>query len=193
MSVFFQSRKFAFLNTSLLFVVLIAWCVACSFYSVRNITKYVAGDSHLFYGTVSHAAIPSLFGGTDIPFLDRTMFQLNGNSDATFILYTSREINEEMAEWFSFSDMDVSSIPLEIHATRVADDAFVVTSLSSNDGDLDEEILMEYQIQNLIIVAGIVLVCFVGFIVFLVLGIRTKVRREPVSEYSALNKSDEAV
>ena len=127
---------------------------------------------------MSHASIPSLFGGTDIPFLDRTFFQINEDKDATFILYSSKEINDEMAEWFSFAADDAPEIPLEISAVRIKDNTFVVKSIANNDGELEWETLVEYQVSNLIVFGAIAIVCFIAMITFLILGIRTKLPRK---------------
>ncbi|WP_173366564.1 MULTISPECIES: hypothetical protein [unclassified Fibrobacter] len=169
---FFQTRKSAYFNIALLFLVALVWCIS----STHNVVRSFFKEEHLFYGTVSQASIPSLFGGTDIPFLDRTFFQINGDKDATFILYTSKEINDEMAEWFSFAEEGASEIPLEISAVRVKDNTFVVKYIGNSDGELDWETLVEYQISNLMVFGGIALICFVAMVVFAVLGIRTKRR-----------------
>jgi len=170
---FFQTRKYVYLNAALLFLLVIVWCVGSTHLVVRSLLV----EPHLFYGTLSHASIPSLFGGSNIPFLDKTYFQMNGDKDATFVLYSSAEMNEDMAEWYSFADMDASSIPLEIFAARVKDNVFVVQSIATNEGSLEWDELVEYQIEYLLIYAAIVLVCLIGFIVFLVLGIKTKMPR----------------
>lgn len=172
MPFFFQSRKYVYLNTSLLFLLVIAWCVSSTHLVVRS---FIA-EPHLFYGTLSHASIPSLFGGTNIPFLDKTYFQINGDKDATFILYSSQELNDDLSEWFSFASPDAAQIPLEIWAARVTDKVYVVQSISTKDGGLEWEEIADYQIEHLLVVAGIVLFSFIGMVVFLVLGIKTKKR-----------------
>ena len=173
MPFFFQKRKYIYLNVALLFLVVIAWCVS----STHLVVRAFLTEPHLFYGTLSHASIPSLFGGSNIPFLDKTFFQINGDKDATFILYSSKEINEDMAEWFSFADVDAAEVPLEIYASRVKDNIFVVQSMGSTVGVLDWEVLVDYQMEYLIIYAGIALVCFIGMIVCIVLSVKS--RRPP--------------
>ena len=49
--------------------------------------------------------------------------------------------------------------------------------MATTDGGLEWEELAEYQIENLLVVAGIALLSFIGMIVFLVLGIKTKMPR----------------
>ena len=173
MAFFFQTRKYFYLNTALLFLLVIVWCVSSTHLVVRSFMS----EPHLFYGTLSHASIPSLFGGTNIPFLDKTYFQINGDKNVTFILYSSSEINDYMSEWFDFSDVNASKVPLEIWAARVKDNVFVVQSMATTDGGLEWEELAEYQIENLLVVAGITLASSIGMVLFLVLGIRTKVKR----------------
>ena len=170
MAFFFQTRKYVYLNTAILFLLVIVWCVSSTHLVVRSLLV----EPHLFYGSLSRASIPSLFGGSGIPFLDKTFFQINGDEQATFILYSSEEMNEAMSEWFSFADVTAAEKSLEIVAARVKDDVFVVQSIAAADGSLEWDELVEYQIEYLLVYAGITFVCLVGFIVFLVLGIKKK-------------------
>lgn len=128
---FFRTRKYAYLNASLLFLLIIAWCVSCTHLVVRSFFT----EPHLFYGTLSHASIPSLFGGSNIPFLDKTYFQINGDKEATFVLYTSQELNDELSEWFSFASVDAAEIPLEIWAARVKDNVMWCSPLRQGTVD----------------------------------------------------------
>ena len=170
---FFLTRKYVYFNAALLFLLVIVWCVSSTHLVVRSFRE----EPHLFYGTLSHASIPSLFGGTDIPFLDKTYFQINGDKDVTFVLYATGEMNEILSEWYDFADVDAASIPLEIWASRVKDNLFVVQSISTSEGGLEWEELADYMVGNLLVVAGIVLFSFIGMVVFVILGIKTKVPR----------------
>lgn len=170
MAFFFQTRKYAYLNASLLFLLVIVWCVSCSHLVLRSFFT----EPHLFYGTLSHASIPSLFGGSNIPFLDKTYFQINGDKEATFVLYSSQELNDELSEWFSFASVDAAETPLEIWAARVKDNVYVVQSIATRDGGLDWEVLSDYQMEYLLVYAGIAFLSFIAMMVFLVLGIMTK-------------------
>ena len=170
---FFHSRKYVYFNAALLFLLVIVWCVSSTHIVVRSFRE----EPLLFYGTLSHASIPSLFGGTDIPFLDKTYFQINGDKEATFVLYATGEMNEILSEWFSFADVDAANVPLEIWASRVKDNLFVVQSISTSEGGLEWEELADYTVENLLVVAGIVLFSFIGMIVFIILGIKTKMPR----------------
>ena len=167
---FYHKRKYIYLNIALLFLVAIVWCVS----STHLVVRAFFTEPHLFYGTLSHASIPSLFGGSNIPFLDKTFFRINGDNDATFILYSSKEINDEMSEWFSFADVDAAEIPLEIYASRVKDNVFVVQSLSTTDGGLDWEVLVDYQMEFLLVYAGIALFCFIGMVTCIILSVKSK-------------------
>lgn len=132
-------------------------------------------EDHLFYGTVTHASIPSIFGGSDIPFMDKTMFQINGDDQATFILYASQEMMDDMSEWFSFAAMDAGTIPLEISAARIDDHRFVVHSIASSDGELDfDDLVMDYQVYYAFIGACIVGAMAVAALVLFVLWIVKK-------------------
>ncbi len=166
---FFSSRKQFLLNFSFLFLFLGGWL----FSYVQPVLKGMFQEDHLFYGTVTHASIPSIFGGTDIPFFDKTMFRINGDDDVTFILYASKEMMDNMSEWFSFAARNAGEIPLEIAAARVSDSKFVVHSLASTDGEMDfDEMVMDYQVFYGFIFAGAVallwlcaLILFVSWLV----------------------------
>ena len=80
-------------------------------------------------------------------------------------------------KWYDFADVDAASIPLEIWASRVKDNLFVVQSISTSEGGLEWEELADYMVGNLLVVAGIVLFSFIGMVVFVILGIKTKVPR----------------
>lgn len=130
----------------------------------------LAEEDLLLYGTVSRATVPSIFGGTNIPFFDKVNFQINEDEDANFVLYASQEMLDEMSEWFSFGAVNASTIPLEIQAARLKDNTFVVHALSSSNGDLEFETLtMDYQVYYAFI--GVCLVVGLGLIglVFLIL------------------------
>lgn len=123
----------------------------------------LAEEDLVLYGTVTRATVPSVFGGTNIPFFDKVNFQINEDENANFVLYASQEMLDEMSEWFSFGAVNAGTIPLEIQAARVKGNTFVVHSLSSSNGDLDFETLtMDYQVYYAFIfaclVAGLLLV-----------------------------------
>lgn len=140
---FYSKRKPALLHFSILLLFLASWLLSYLWPAIKALSQ----DEHLFYGTVTHASIPSVFGGTNIPFMDKTMFQLNGDTHVTFVLYASPEIMEEMSEWFSFGAVNAGEIPLEVSAARVAEDRFVVHAISSTDGEVDfDELVMDYQV-----------------------------------------------
>lgn len=170
MASYLHTRKSIFLHIALLFLIVIVWTISYMQPVLRSFFK----EEHLFYGKVSYAAIPSVFGGSNIPFLDKTYFRINGDDKATFVLYTSKEINDEMADWFSFAAVNVEDVPLEISAVRISENKFIVKSLSNEEGELDWDTVSEYQLYYSLLGLGLVGVCTVGFIVFLVLGIRCK-------------------
>lgn len=167
---YFCSRRSAFFNIAFLFLIAIVWMLSYMQPVLRSFFK----EDHIFYGKVSYAAIPSIFGGSKIPFLDKTYFQLNGDPGATFVLYASDEMLEEMSEWFSFSARDVEDIAIEVDAVRISQDKFVVKSISTSEYELDWEALSEYQLTCSLFGLGIVGVAFIWFLVFVVLGIRCK-------------------
>lgn len=166
---FFTSRKPALLNFSFLFLFLALWVFSYIMPALKGLIK----EDHLFYGTVTHAAIPSIFGGTNIPFFDKTLFQINGDDQATFVLYASQELLDEMSEWFSFASPDAGDIPLEISAARTNDGQFVVHSIASTFGELDfDTLVMEYQVYygfiGCSLVLALVILSLVLFILWLV-------------------------
>ena len=170
MASYFHSRRSIFLHLAFLLLIVAVWAVSYMQPVLRSFFK----EEHLFYGKVSYAAIPSIFGGSNIPFLDKTYFRINGDDKATFYLYTSREINEEMSDWFDFAAVNAEEIPLEISAVRISDDKFIVKSLSNEYGELDWDTVSEYQLYYSLLGLGLVGFCTIGCIVFVVLGIRCK-------------------
>lgn len=167
---YFKTRRSIFFNVALLFLLALVWCVSYMHPVLRSFWK----EEHLFYGTVSYAAIPSVFGGTDIPFLDKTYFQINGDENATFVLYASETLMDEMSDWFSFAAKNAGEIPLEISAVRLDGNKYIVKSLASTYGELDWETISEYQLYYSLIGLGVVVVCALGFVTFVVLGIRSR-------------------
>lgn len=170
MASYFRTRRSVYINIAMFFLLVIVWCVSYMQPVMRSFFK----DDHLFFGKVTYAAIPSIFGGSNIPFLDKTFFQINGDSDATFVLYSSQEMNEDMAKFFSFAEKGVENIPIEVSAVRISDNKFIVKSLATRDVELDWDTLSEYHLFCCFNGLGVVGVAFVGMVVFLVLGIRSK-------------------
>lgn len=175
---FFSSRKPVYLNFAFLFLFLGCWLFSYMFPVVKGLFQFEDyqiqfRDNHVFYGTVTRASIPSIFGGTDIPFFDKTTFQINGDGNVNFVLYASQELLDDMSDWFSFASKDAGSIPLEITAARVSDDCFVVHAISSAEGDLEyEDLVVSYQFYwlflGVFVVAGLDLLALVLFILWLV-------------------------
>ena len=166
----FRSRRSIFFNVALLLLLVVVWCVSYAGPVLQSFFK----EEHLFYGQVSYAAIPSIFGGSNVPFLDKTFFKINGDDSATFVLYASEEMLDSMSEWFNFAAVNVGEVPLEISAVRLSDNRFIVKSLASTDGKLDWEEVTEYHLLYSLIVLGIVGVCSVGFLIFFILAIRNR-------------------
>lgn len=132
------------------------------------VVRGIFEDEHLFYGTVTHASIPSIFGGSDIPFFDKTMFQLNGDDKVTFVLYASQELLDDMSDWYSFAAKDAGSIPLEVSAARVSENKFIVHGISSSEGELDfNALVMDYQVNYAFI--GVILVGFMALLALVLL------------------------
>ena len=168
----FRVRKIAFINFGLLFIFLACWI---SWY-IYPLAKSFFVEEDLFYGKVSYAAIPSLFGGTNLPFFDKTFFQINGDTQCTFVLYASDELLDDMSEWFDFSASNASEVPLEIYATRVGD-RFIVKAMASTDGELSwDELSVDYQFHWCFVGVSIVAVMMIIGLLLLVVGIVHKPR-----------------
>lgn len=168
---FFTSRKPALLNFSLLFMFLATWLISYMMPAIRGLLQ----EEHLFYGTISHAAIPSIFGGSNIPFFDKTTFQINGDDQATFVLYASKEMLDDMSDWFSFAAINAGDIPLEISASRIDEKNFVVHSIASTDGEMDfDTLVMDYQVYYGFIGCAIVLAMVLASLVFFILWVVKK-------------------
>ncbi|MCQ2098132.1 MAG: hypothetical protein MJY87_09375 [Fibrobacter sp.] len=179
---FFKSRRSVLLDVAILCFFLGGWVYSYLSPVVRGLMdehefclKDFEMDDYHFFGTVSHASVPSLFGGTDIPFLDKVNFQINSDEDSKFVLYASQEIMDEMSEWYSFGGFGAGSIPLEIIAARVDEHTFVVHYMASADGELDFETLVEdYQFHYAFL--GVCLVAILGLLglIFLILWLVLK-------------------
>lgn len=168
---FYTSRKPALLNFSLLLFFLAGWL----FSYIMPALKGLMQEEHLFYGTVSHAAIPSIFGGSNIPFFDKTIFQINGDDQANFILYASEDMLNNMAEWYSFASRNAGDIPLEISASRIDNKTFIVHSLASTDGEMDfDTLVIDYQVYKAFIGCAIVLALALVSVILFILWIVKK-------------------
>lgn len=167
---YFHTRKSVYFNIALFFLLVAVWVLSYMQPVLRSFFK----EEHLFYGKVSYAAIPSVFGGCNIPFLDKTFFQINGDDQVTFVLYSSQEMNAEMSEWFSFASKNVENEALEISAVRISEDKFIVKSIASNEGELDWGSISEYQLYYSLCGLGVVGVAALGVLIFGILGIKTK-------------------
>ena len=188
---FFRVRKVAFINFGLLFMFLACWLFWYIYPVARSITKefsfeygFAAAEwsDHVFYGKVSYAAIPSLFGGSNIPFFDKIFFQINGDSGATFVLYADDEILDRMADWFDFSAANASEIPLEIYAVKVGD-KFIVKSMASTEGELSwEELSVDYHFYWCFVGLSLVSLMFIAGLVLVLIGIFHKPRRRKLEE-----------
>jgi len=166
---FYTSRKPAYLHFSILVLFLAGWIFSYMLPAVKGFSQ----DEKLFFGTITHAAIPSVFGGSDIPFFDKTIFQINGDNNVNFVLYASKEMVEDMSEWFNFAAINVGDIPLQITATRARDNLFVVHSFSTMDGELSfDELVMDYQVYyafiGCVLVGAMALLSLVLLILWLV-------------------------
>lgn len=162
---FFSTRKQFYLNFSFLFLFLGGWL----FSYIHPVLKGLMQDDHLFYGTVTHASIPSVFGGSNVPFFDKTMFRINGDDEVTFYLYASQEMMDDMSDWFSFAARNAGDVPLEIGAARVDDNKFVVHSLASSDGEVDfDDLVMDYQVYYGFVFLAAVIVLWLLALVFLI-------------------------
>ena len=170
---FYTSRKPALLNFSLLLMFLAGWLLSYLMPALKGLMQ----EEHLFYGTVSHAAIPSIFGGSNIPFFDKTIFQINGDDQVNFILYASEEILANMSEWYSFASPNAGDVPLEVAASRVDEHTFIVHSMSSTDGEVDfDTLVIDYQVYYAFIGCAIVAFLAISSLTLFILWIMKKRR-----------------
>lgn len=167
---FLRTRHSVYFNIAFLFAVFGSWL----FFYIQPVLRGFLSEEYLFYGKVSYAAIPSIFGNTNIPFLDKTIFQLNNDKDASFILYASENMLNEMSEWFNFGARNVSDISLEVTAARVGHNRFIVSSLATSDGYIEWDSLMEYQFYWAIVYLGIELLFLFFFVFFIILGFKSR-------------------
>lgn len=172
---FFAKRRPFFLNFAILFIFVGGWIFS---YLSPALKGLMAEDEFVLYGTVTHATVPSIFGGSDIPFFDKINFQMNEDEEANYVLYASQELLDDMSDWFSFGAMDAGEIPLEITAARIDEKTFIVHAISSSYGDLDIEALkMDYQVYyaflGVCLVGALGLIGFIFFVLWLFLKRRT--------------------
>ena len=168
---FFTSRKPALLNFSLLLMFLAAWLTSYMLPALKGLLQ----EEDLFYGTVSHAAIPSVFGGSNVPFFDKTIFQINGDEQVNFILYASEEMLNDMSDWYSFAAYNAGDVPLEISASRVEEHTFIVHSIASTDGELDfDTLVIDYQVYYAFIGCSIVLAMALTSLILFILWVVKK-------------------
>ncbi|WP_407457909.1 hypothetical protein [Fibrobacter sp.] len=171
---FFTSRKPALLNFSLLLMFLAAWLMSYILPALKGLIQ----EDQLFYGTVSHAAIPSVFGGSNVPFFDKTIFQINGDDQVNFVLYASKEMLDDMSDWYSFAAINAGDVPLEVSAARIDEKTFIVHSLASSDGEMDfETLVMDYQVYYGFIGCTIVLAMMLASLILFILWLVKKRRR----------------
>ncbi|SHL08894.1 hypothetical protein SAMN05720468_11338 [Fibrobacter sp. UWEL] len=180
---FFSRRKPVFLNFGLLFIFVAGWIFSYMSPAIKGMLssdgfmlKDFEMEDQLFFGTVTRATVPSIFGGTDIPFFDKVNFQINEDENANFVLYASQEMLDEMSEWFSFGAVNASVVPLEIRAARLDDNTYVVHSLASTDGEMDvESLVVNYQFYYAFV--GLTLVLGLGLVGVALLILWFAVRR----------------
>ena len=186
----FRVRKIAFINFGLLLIFLASWISWYIYPLARSITKeYNAVEmtdgsfeyglskelgflsEDVFYGKVSYAAVPSLFGGSNIPFFDKVYFQLNGDSKCTFVLYVTDEILDELSEWYDFSATNASNVSMEVRAVKVGD-KYIVKSMESTEGELSWEFLMDgYHFYWCFLGIGLVAFMFFVGLVLIIVGV----------------------
>lgn len=170
---FFTSRKPALLNFSLLLMFLAAWLISYIFPALKGLIQ----EDSLFYGTVSHAAIPSVFGGSNVPFFDKTIFQINGDTQANFILYASKEMLDDMSDWYSFAALDAGDVPLEISAARIHENTFIVHSIASTNGEMDfDTLVIDYQVYYAFIGCSIAFALALSSLILFILWLVKKRR-----------------
>lgn len=193
---YFHTKKAAFFNIALLFLIVATWCFFYMFPVLRCLPNHFLNTvltedellgaemipggfyqtEYLMYGKVNYAAIPSLFGGSDIPFLDKTYFRMN-DDEATYVLYASADMLEEMSDWFSFGAVNVNELPLEVRAIRLGGgDRYLVTSFSTSYGSLNRGDLGAYMLSISVVGLGVEVALFLCFLIFVVLGIKAKRR-----------------
>lgn len=137
-------KQISALNLAILSLFMMIWF----FGYMKPIFSSLFKESNLFYGTVSFIAVPSVFGNTNIPFLDKLIFNINNDKEASFYLYLSPQEKIDMTSWFSWWDTkNQAPIPLEIEAVRINKSTWVVKKLSTIDGSISEEILKNFHMR----------------------------------------------
>lgn len=137
-------KQITALNVAILSAFIMIWL----FSYMKPIFKSLLVEEHLFYGTVSFVSVPSVFGNTHIPFLDKEMFSINNDKSASFHLYLSTSQKEEMDPWFRWWDEQKQTpVPLEIKAARVNKSTWIIKGLATSDGTLPRDSINDYHLR----------------------------------------------
>lgn len=137
-------KQISALNLAIFSTFIMVWL----FGYMKPIFSSLFEEDDLFYGTVSFIAIPSVFGNSNIPFLDKQMFKINNDKNANFHLYLSRQQKIEMQEWFRWWDAEEQMpIALEIKAARINKSTWIVKELNTFDGSISKEVLDDYHLR----------------------------------------------
>ena len=137
-------KRISALNIAILSFFLMVWFFSYMLPILRSFTP----EEHLFYGNLSYISNASLFGNTNIPFLDRQSFNINNDKEAHFKLYLSGLQKSEMNTWFRWWDSKTQSpIPLEIKARRIHKDTWIVKGISTSEGSLETKSVQNYHLR----------------------------------------------
>lgn len=145
-------KQITALNVAILSAFIMIWL----FSYMKPIFKSLVVEEQLFYGTVTFVAVPSVFGNSHIPFLDKEMFSINNDKNASFHLYLSTAQKEEMDPWFRWWDEQTQTpVPLEIKAARINKSTWIIKGITTSDGELSKDSINNYHLR----------IAFWGFIV----------------------------
>lgn len=110
-------------------------------------------DEDVFFGSPNLVSEKYWVAGLFLPGTDarpRLRFSLNGDEQASFLLYLPETSMQELSNWFPAvgTAFGVEPSHVEVRGVRVSQNEWVVTSLASSYGELDAESLYSYQTRS---------------------------------------------
>lgn len=110
-------------------------------------------DEDVFFGTPNLLSEKYWVVGLFLPGTDarpRLRFSLNGDDNASFLLYLPEPSMQELSNWFPAvaTEAGVEPSHVEVHGVRISETEWVVTSLGSSYGEIDAEGLYSYQTRS---------------------------------------------
>lgn len=136
----FNCLNFIFLLLMLSFFIALA---------VKPLAAGFFGKEQIFFGKPSMIRESPLWSGSGVPVLDKLTIHINDDKFAQFVIYFSKEQNERLLQWFhTWGEAKLEMLPLEIHANRIAEDTWIVTSIASPEGNIEKSEFSDFHLRT---------------------------------------------